>query len=118
VISIGSFFGLFAAQLPILVVLIVGLVLLAGAGDRLPPRSRLLARFGLLLLLAERLAALAWSVLVPRLIAQLDVDGGVLHTWALASSLVGFMLALLAAAGIGLLVAALLVFSPRPGSGL
>jgi hypothetical protein len=118
VISIGSFFGIAVVQLPVLVALIVGLVLLAGPGRQLPPRSRLLARFGLILLLVERLVALAWSAFVPQLLAQLDLDGGVVHTYAIASALVGFLLALLAAAGIGLLVAALLAaraFSPPGG---
>src|SRR5690242_4140811 len=112
VISIGSFFGIVAVQLPVLAALVVGLVLLAGQGNRLPPRSRLLARFGLVLLLIERLVSLAWSAFVPQLLARLDLDNGVVHTYAIASALVGFLLALLAAAGIGLLVAALLAFSP------
>ena len=111
-ISVGVFFGTFVVQLPVFAVLIVGLILLAGQGGRLPPRSLLLARAGLAVMLAESLASMAWAALLPQLLAQLDYDSGIIRTYSIASAAVGFLLALLFATGVGLLVAALLAARP------
>ena len=116
VISVGTFLGISVVQLPVFAVLIVGLILLAGQGDRLPPRSRLLARAGLAVTLAESLASMTWSALLPQLLSQLDFDSGIMHTYALASALVGFLLAVLFATGIGLLVGALMAARQPPFS--
>ncbi|MGX6605701.1 hypothetical protein ACWKSP_26745 [Micromonosporaceae bacterium Da 78-11] len=109
--ALGTLVGTFVVQLPILAVLIVGLALLSSSRGRLlPARSGLLARAGLGMLLAHSLAALAWSALLPQLIMQTNFGSGslTLRSYGLISAVVGFMLSLLFAAGLGLLVAALL----------
>jgi hypothetical protein len=121
--SLGLFFGTFVGQLPILAVLVVGLILLSQQGARLPGRSRQLGRAGLVVLLAESVAAMVWSVLLPQIIYQ--VGSGRVRTYALLNAGVGLVLALLSAAGVGLLVAAVLAarqpsyppsYAPPPGS--
>ena len=115
VISLGAFFGNFAVQLPVLGVLVVGLILLAGPGRRLPRRSLLLARAGLAAMLAEAVARIAWAALLPQLLAQFDYDRGFLHTYTIATLIVGFVLSLLFAVGVGLLIGAVLT-AGQPGS--
>jgi hypothetical protein len=108
VISLGLFFGVFVVQLPVLAVLVVGLVLLTTQGARLPRRSLQLGRAGLVVMLAESLGSMAWSVLLPQIISGLDHEVGWARTYGLINAAVGLVLALLFAAGIGLLIGALL----------
>lgn len=127
VISFGLFFGVLVGQLPILAVLVVGLILLTQQAAALPPRSRQLGRAGLAVLLGESVAAMVWSVLLPQLIYQLG--SGSVSTYGLINAGVGLVLALLSAAGVGLLIAAVLAarqpsspppyqpsYTPPPGS--
>ncbi|MET0423888.1 MAG: hypothetical protein ABW046_08440 [Actinoplanes sp.] len=114
--SYGAFFGTLVVQLPLLAVLILGLVLLSAGGRRLPGRAGLLARCGLGVLLAHSVAATVWSVLLPQLILRSDFHVGAARTFGIASSIVGLLLSALFAAGIGLLIAALLAARrPDPG---
>jgi hypothetical protein len=108
VYSLASFFGIFLVQLPLLAVIVLGLLLLASPGRRLPARSLLLARAGLAAMLAETIVSMAWSALLPQLFARLDHGGPMLRTFGFASTIVGFAMAVLFAAGLGMLVAALL----------
>ncbi|MFI7645834.1 hypothetical protein ACIBTZ_07085 [Micromonospora sp. NPDC049460] len=57
-----------ATQAPTVLVLLVGLVLTVTAGRRLPRLPRLLALFGLGVLLVSSALTLAWVLLAPRLI--------------------------------------------------
>ena len=114
VISLGLFFGVFVVQLPVLAVLVVGLALLTTQGARLPRRSLQLGRAGLAVMLAESLGSIAWSVLLPQIISQLDYQVGWTRTYGLISAAVGLVLALLFATGIGLLIGAVLA-ARQPG---
>lgn len=112
---LGAFVGTFVVQLPILAVLVLGLVLLSGARRRLPGRVGVLARAGLAVLLVETLLGVLWSGLMPLYLSRATFrDGSVLRNIGLASAAVQFMLGVLVAAGLGLLLAALLS-ARRPG---
>lgn len=108
VYSLASFFGIFLVQLPILAVLVLGLILLSTPGRRLPPRSLLLARAGLCAMLAECIGSMAWTLILPQVFMRASYEGGLVRNFGIASALVGFLLAVLFATGVGLLVAALL----------
>ena len=121
VISLGLFFGVFVVQLPVLAVLVLGLILLTTQGARLPRRSLQLGRFGLVVLLAESLGSMIWSVLLPQIISSLDFATGWTRTYGLINAAVGLVLALLFAAGIGLLIGAILAarqpsYGPAPSA--
>jgi hypothetical protein len=106
---LGAFIGTFVVQLPILAVLVLGLVLLSGSRRRLPGRAGVLARAGLAVLLVEALLGVLWSGLMPLYLSQATFrDGAVLRNIGLASAAVQFLLGVLVAAGLGLLLAALL----------
>jgi hypothetical protein len=94
----------FVIQFPVIAVLIAGLVVLSSPARRLPGRSNLLARAGLGVLLAETVASGAWNLVFLLVIGRADFTASEL---GLISSLVGFLLAVLFAAGLGLLIAAL-----------
>ena len=113
-ISVGAFFGTFVVQLPVFAVLVLGLILLGTQGRRLPPRSLLLARAGLAVMLAEALASMTWTALLPQFFAEFGYDGGFIHTYGVATAIVGFVLSVLFALGVGLLIAAVLAFLPAP----
>ncbi|WP_250001931.1 hypothetical protein [Actinoplanes sp. M2I2] len=102
-IAIGSFVGFFVVQLPVLAVLVAGLVVLSSPARRLPGRSHQFARAGLIVLLAETLASIAWNIAFTQIVAR---TGFSMTQVGLAGSIVGFMLAVLFAAGLGLLIAA------------
>jgi hypothetical protein len=101
-------------QLPTLVVLVAGIALLTTRRATLPPRSVQLGVAGCVALLVGALVGLAWSVSLPLLVSQ----GGAVNftNVSLLSLLVGGVLALLHAAGLGLLIAAVLgsVRAPAP----
>jgi len=103
VIAIGSFVGFFVVQLPVIAVLVAGLVLLSSPARRLPGRSHQLARAGLIVLLAETVASIVWNITFTQIVGR---AGFTATQFGLVSSIVGFMLAVLFAAGLGLLVAA------------
>jgi hypothetical protein len=93
-------------QLPTLVVLVAGIALLTTRRATLPPRSVQLGVAGCVAMLVGTLVGLAWSVSLPLLVSQ---GGGVNFTnVSLLSLLVGGVLTLLHAAGLGLLIAAVL----------
>jgi hypothetical protein len=124
VYAIPVFLGNFVVQLPVMLTLVVGLIVLASPGRRLPPRSLLLARAGLGLLLAEAIASLGWSTWLPQVITWAGPGGDVMRNVGLLSAVVSFLLAILFAAGLGLLVAALVAARdpappsyPPPGGG-
>ncbi|GIE08908.1 hypothetical protein [Paractinoplanes ferrugineus] len=119
-ISVGAFFGTFLVQAPVFGVLVVGLVLLGTQGRRLPPRSRQLARLGLVIMLVEGAASMLWTALLPQLLSRMSYERGFVQTYGIASAIFGIIMSLLVAAGLGLLIAALLAARqpapPPPGA--
>lgn len=93
----------FVVQFPIIAVLITGLVVLSSPARRLPGRSNLLARAGLAVLLAQTVASGAWSMVLLLVVGRADFSASEI---GLLSGVVGFLLAVLFAAGLGLLIAA------------
>ncbi|MGW4500002.1 hypothetical protein ACWENR_15495 [Micromonospora sp. NPDC004336] len=93
-----------AVQVPTVLVLLVGLVLTATAGRRLPRRPRLLALFGMGVLLVTSVLNLAWVVLLPQLVRA---DFGWSEFQAVSLAYNG-LLALTYPVGTGLLIAAVL----------
>ncbi|MBM2621255.1 hypothetical protein JIG36_37710 [Actinoplanes sp. LDG1-06] len=102
-IALGSFIGFFVVQLPVIAVLVGGLVVLASPQRRLPGRSQTLARAGLVVLLSQALASVAWNITFTQIIGR---SGWSAAQFGLISSVVGLMLAVVFAGGLGLLVGA------------
>jgi hypothetical protein len=104
---------LIVAQLPTIAVLGVGIALLATRRDSLPARSVQLGVAGCVVTLVGALGSLAWSLAVPALVSRSGMN---FTDFGLLSFLVGAALTLLHAAGLGLLIAAVLggVRAPAP----
>ncbi|GAB2936714.1 hypothetical protein GCM10027280_26070 [Micromonospora polyrhachis] len=101
----GDLLGPSLGTLPTMLVLVVGLILVAVAGKRLPGRARVLAFLGGAVLLLELLLALAWGLAIPTLFRE-----GVFNhaEFTPISLVVSLLLSLMQAAGIGLLIGAVL----------
>ena len=111
--TVGYLFSGVITHLPVLAVLIAGLVLVSARGARLGARSTMLARFGLGVLLAGQILDVVWFMMLPQIIASTDYAS---RSYGIMSLVVGIMLALLIAAGLGLLIAALVTRAPAgPG---
>jgi len=108
VYSLTSLYGVLLGQAPVLLVLMIGLILLASPGRRLPPRSVLLARAGLVVMLVETLSSSAWTVLLPQLFARSGSGADFVRSFGLVWGLVNLLMAIVFAAGLALVVAALL----------
>jgi hypothetical protein len=94
------------AQLPTIAVLVAGIALLMTRRATLPARSVQLGVAGCVTTLAGALGGLAWSFAVWALVSQ---GGGVnIANFGLLSFLIGGILTLLHASGLGLLIAAVL----------
>ena len=93
-----------AFQAPTVLVLLVGLVLAATAGRRLPRKPRLLALSGLGVLLVGTVLGVAWTLLLPRLFDS----GWGRSNFQLLNLAYGGVLALAYPLGTGLLIAAVL----------
>ncbi|MEU4777927.1 hypothetical protein [Micromonospora sp. NPDC023633] len=93
-----------AFQAPTALVLLVGLVLAATAGRRLPRKPRLLALSGLSVLLVNAVLSVAWTLLLPR---AFDFDWG-RSNFQLMNLAYGGLQALTYPIGTGLLIAAVL----------
>jgi len=96
--SLLSFFSSVARQLPVLVVVVVGLVVVLGRKASHPKASNLAAA-GLVVFLLSGLAGAFFYTLAPRLVQS---PGGVAAVYAISG--VGF--SILDACGVALLVAA------------
>jgi hypothetical protein len=99
----AALFGFFIVQLPVLVVLVVGLALLGRPERRLPGRSHTLARAGLVVLLIDTGAQLLFQLGFSRLVLQLDWSSA---QFGLLSAITSFLFTLLFAGGLGLLIGA------------
>ncbi|WP_344933055.1 hypothetical protein [Actinoplanes nipponensis] len=100
----GYLFSGVVGHLPLLAVLITGLILLAGRRERIGPRRLLFARLGLSVLILGSLLQFAWTLLVPTLYSRLDYSAS---QYGMLFSAVSLLTAVIFAAGVGLLVAAL-----------
>jgi hypothetical protein len=110
----GVVVGQVASQLPMALVLIVGLILVLNRRDRMPRRARALALAGCAVLLVEVVLGLAWTLSLPWLYENGMRANSILMV-SLASSL---LLHLLTAAGLGLLIGSTLSRgAPAPGPG-
>jgi len=109
--SVGFLFSGVLGHLPLLVVLVAGFVLIATRRAWLGPRSVLLARLGLAALALSSLLQLAWTMLIPTLYSTLDYS---MMRYSLLISVSGLVTSLISAAGVGLLIAAVVSRSPGP----
>ena len=110
--TMGYLFSGVLGHLPLLAVLITGFVLIAARRARLGPRSVLFARLGLGALALATVLQIAWTILLPTLYSQLDYS---VTRYGLLFSGVGLVTALVSAAGIGLLIAAVVSRGSGPG---
>ncbi|MEV4707222.1 hypothetical protein [Actinoplanes sp. NPDC049316] len=108
--SVGYLFSGVITHLPVLAVLVAGLVLVATRRARLGRRSTSLAQLGLGALLLGQILDIAWFVLLPRIIGSLDYST---RTYGVLTLAVGIVLAVVVAAGVALLIAALVTRSPE-----
>ncbi|MEV4641659.1 hypothetical protein AB0J80_30380 [Actinoplanes sp. NPDC049548] len=102
--TVSYLFSGLLGHLPVLAALIAGLVLVSARQTRLGPRSTTLARLGLAALLLSQLLNMAWLFVFPQLIRSLDYRAS---TYGMVTFGVSVVLSLLMAAGLGLLIAAL-----------
>jgi hypothetical protein len=109
--SVGYLFSGMLGHLPLLAVLVAGFVLIATRRAWLGPRSVLLARLGLGALALGSLLQLAWAMLIPTLYSTLDYS---MTRYSLMFSVSGLVTSLISAAGVGLLIAAVVTRSPGP----
>jgi hypothetical protein len=109
--SVGFLFSGVLGHLPLLAVLVAGFVLIATRRAWLGPRSVLLARLGLAALALSSLLQLAWTMLIPTLYSTLDYS---MMRYSLLISVSGLVTSLISAAGVGLLIAAVVSRSPGP----
>ena len=112
--SVGYLFSGMLGHLPMLAVLIAGFVLVAARRERLGPRSTLFARLGLGALVLGSLLQMGWTVLFPALYSSLNYSPS---DYGVAFALIGLMTSVISAAGVGLLIAAVVSRGPAGGFG-
>ncbi|WP_199511675.1 hypothetical protein [Nucisporomicrobium flavum] len=111
--TVGYLFSGVVTHLPVLAVLIGGLILVATRRARLGRRSATLAQLGLGALVLGQILDIIWIMSLPQIIGAMDYSS---RTYGLMTLVVGIVLALVVAAGMGLLIAALVTRSPEgPG---
>ena len=101
--NVGYLFSTFLGHLPVLAVLVAGFVLVATRRARIGARSALLAQLGLGVLVLSQLLQVLWSLAFPSLLSALDYSSS---RYSVLTIVVGLILSLTFAGGIGLLVAA------------
>jgi hypothetical protein len=102
----------FAAQLPALVVLVVGLVLVAARRRTLTGNAGTLAVIGCAVLLGGTLISVAWTSSYTWVFSEGDFD---VRDFGLLASAVGLALTLIHATGLALVIAAVLA-GARPAA--
>ncbi|MGN9911712.1 hypothetical protein ACTMTJ_29650 [Phytohabitans sp. LJ34] len=102
----------FVAQLPALIVLVVGLVLVATRRHTLTSRARALATSGCAVLLAGILLGVAWTSSYIWVYADGDFNA---REFGLITAAVGLVLTLIHATGLALVIAAVLA-GARPAA--
>jgi hypothetical protein len=111
----GMVAGQLVVQLPVVVVLVVALVLVAGRRRSIGSRRAHLAIAGLIAIAVDVVLSMAWSVLVPTLVTEFGLR---ITRVGLFSAVAGFALAAIMAGGIGLLIAAVITAPGPAGSGV
>jgi hypothetical protein len=106
--SVGYFLSNLVGHLPLLGVLIAGFVLVSARRQTIGARSTSLARLGLIALLVSVILQLAWAMAIPRLMDTLEST----TRFGLAASVIGIILAVFFAAGIALILAAVVSRTP------
>jgi hypothetical protein len=106
--SVGYFLSNLLGHLPLLGVLIAGFVLVSARRPAIGARSASLARLGLVALLVSVILQLAWSTAIPQVMDTLDST----TQFGLAASVIGILLAVAFAAGVALILAAVVTRSP------
>ncbi|MFI5931524.1 hypothetical protein [Actinoplanes sp. NPDC051494] len=104
--SVGYFISVFAGHVPMLAVLIGGAVLLASRRERLGKRSANMAYLGLGALALGQIIGLIWTLSLPSLYQAL---GSSVTSYGMVSFGFTAVTTLLGAAGLGLIIAALVV---------
>jgi hypothetical protein len=107
--NVGYLFTGMLGHLPLLAVLVAGFVLVATRRRRLGPRSVLFARLGLGALAAGSVLQVAWTMLLPTVYSRLEYSA---TRYGLLFSGVGLVTSLVSAAGVGLLIVALVTREP------
>jgi hypothetical protein len=100
----GLLFSGVVVQLPLLAMLIAGFVLISARRARIGARSALLARIGLAVLAVNLVFQAIWTMLFPRLLSSLDLE---YRQFGMLSFGAGLILTVLLAAGIALLIGAI-----------
>ncbi len=102
--AMGLWFSGIVVQLPLLAILIGGFVLVSTRRARIGARSALFARIGLAVLAVNLVFQAVWTVLFPQLISSLDLE---YSQFGMLSFGAGLILTVLLAAGIALLIGAI-----------
>ena len=111
----GAVVGQLVVQLPVVLVLLVGLILVGVRGRHLSRRARSLGYAGIGLLLLGALMSAAWSIAIPSIVLENHLTS---REYGPLSAGVGTLLGIWHAAGLALLVGAAVSRSPRPGTPL
>jgi hypothetical protein len=117
--SVGYFLSNLVGHLPLLAVLAAGFVLVSARRRSVGARSAGLARAGLAALAVTVVLQIAWAMTIPALMDGLDST----TRFGIASFVIGMFLAVFFAAGVALILAALLTRTPAgplpfgPGEG-
>ena len=112
--SVGYLFSGVITHLPILAVLVAGLIVVGTRKARLGPRSATLAQLGLGLLALGQVLEILWFMLLPEIISSMDYSS---RNYGIMTLIVGILLAALVAAGLALLLAALVTRAPAGPAG-
>ncbi|ROP32309.1 hypothetical protein EDD30_5247 [Couchioplanes caeruleus] len=114
VMSAGYLLSAVVSHLPLLAVLVAGLVVVSVRRAHLGPRSVMFARLGLGLLLASQLLNMVWLAVFPHVVESMAARS----SYTMVSASVGIVLSLLLAAGVGLLVTAVVTRAPASAPGV
>jgi len=112
--TVGYLFSGVITHLPILAVLITGLIVVGSRKDRLGRRSATFAQLGLGVLVLGQLLEIIWFLLLPEIIGSMDYSS---RSYGILTLIVGILLAALLAAGLALLIAALVTRAPAGPAG-
>lgn len=112
--TVGYLFSGVITHLPILAVLVTGLIVVGTRKARLGPRSATMAQLGLGLLVLGQVLEIIWFMLLPEIISSMDYSS---RNYGIMTLIVGLFLAALVAAGLALLIAALVTRTPTGAAG-
>jgi hypothetical protein len=113
-LGVVEVFGRLIVELPMLAVLLTGLVLVSVRRAQLGARVANFALAGLGVLAVAAVLSLAWSYAFPYLIADRTVQDYSIRDLGMLSAIVSIILALITAAGVALLIGAILARTGAP----